>query len=187
MAFLTLSGIAIKQSHRKIFMYINTYVWTACNTYIWTYTHMNISLLCNLMAVLGNIFGYCSRRQSWVFCKAGVSKLILARWGWKKPQGFLFLNHPFQYRYTPCVTAMYFPCSWLELICLQREAWGCSGCRWNGRRKKPRGCKRNFVFLKAESPAPWYSLASAPRVLAGRPSGRKMLYETGSGTEGIDF
>lgn len=47
--------------------------------------------------------------------------------------------------------------------------------------------QERLLFLKADSPAPCHSLAFAPRVLAGCSSGRKLLYETGSSTKGIDF
>lgn len=53
-------------------------------------------------------------------------------------------------------------------------------------KKTPR-LQGRLLFLKADSPAPCHSLAFATWVLAECPSRRKLLYETGSSTKGIDF
>lgn len=80
-------------------------------------------------------------------------------------------------------TATYFPCSWLVSICLQREEWESDGMRGE---RSPKAAGET-PFLKADSPALCHSLAFATWVLAGCPNRRKLLYETGSSTKGIDF
>lgn len=47
--------------------------------------------------------------------------------------------------------------------------------------------QERLLSLKADSPAPCHSLVFATWELAECPSRRKLLYETGSSTKGIDF
>lgn len=56
------------------------------------------------------------------------------------------------------------------------------------KKKKLRGSRGNSPFFKRQNPLHHVThTISHPECLAGCPSGSKLLCETGSSTEGIDF